>query len=199
MSGQTYTHTHIHTYTQDNYSNPRCACAPSINNKYIRKMQTLGYSMGGQKNDIIGQGRDASERKYKIATDDSNCTAQRVVIWWFVVQAKESVLEQLQKDWHQVALLTDWKLTPLIQYAKPNLSNNALHQQPNHSQENGTAENASDPSPEKSAISDAQQSVSNTNHMANKCYFCSPITAPEREHYPSINTIRCSPNRCCQS
>ena len=27
MSG----HTHIHTYTQDNYSNPRCACAPRVN------------------------------------------------------------------------------------------------------------------------------------------------------------------------
>ena len=72
------------------------------------------------------------KRKYKIATDDSNSAAQRVVRWWFVIRAKESVLERLQKDWHQVALLTDWKLTPLIQYAKPNLSNNALHQQPNH-------------------------------------------------------------------
>ena len=29
MSG----HTHIHTYTQDNYSNPRCACAPRVNDK----------------------------------------------------------------------------------------------------------------------------------------------------------------------
>ena len=29
MSGHTYTH----TYTQDNYSNPRCACAPRVNNK----------------------------------------------------------------------------------------------------------------------------------------------------------------------
>ena len=28
MSGHTYTH----TYTQDNYSNPRCACAPRVNN-----------------------------------------------------------------------------------------------------------------------------------------------------------------------
>ena len=72
------------------------------------------------------------KRKYKIATDDSNSAAQRVVRWWFVIRAKESVLERLQKDWHQVALLTDSKLTPLIQYAKPNLSNNALHQQPNH-------------------------------------------------------------------
>ena len=23
--------THVHTYTQDNYSNPRCACAPRVN------------------------------------------------------------------------------------------------------------------------------------------------------------------------
>ena len=28
MSGHTYTH----TYTQDNYSNPRCACAQRVNN-----------------------------------------------------------------------------------------------------------------------------------------------------------------------
>ena len=32
MSGHTYTHTYIHTYTHDNYSNPRCACAPRVNN-----------------------------------------------------------------------------------------------------------------------------------------------------------------------
>ena len=32
MSGHTYTH----TYTQDNYSNPRCACAPRVN-KYMQK------------------------------------------------------------------------------------------------------------------------------------------------------------------
>ena len=28
MSGHTYTH----TYTHDNYYNPRCACAPRVNN-----------------------------------------------------------------------------------------------------------------------------------------------------------------------
>ena len=27
----TYTITYTHTYTQDNYSNPRCACAPRVN------------------------------------------------------------------------------------------------------------------------------------------------------------------------
>ena len=32
MSGHTYTH----TYTQDNYSSPRCACAPRVN-KYMQK------------------------------------------------------------------------------------------------------------------------------------------------------------------
>ena len=31
------THTHIHTYTQDNYSNPRCACAPRVNIDVIIK------------------------------------------------------------------------------------------------------------------------------------------------------------------
>ena len=32
MSRHTHIHTYIHTYTQDNYSNPRCACAPRVNN-----------------------------------------------------------------------------------------------------------------------------------------------------------------------
>ena len=31
MSGHTYTH----TYTQDNYSNPRCACAPRVNEQKV--------------------------------------------------------------------------------------------------------------------------------------------------------------------
>ena len=35
MSGHTYTHTHIHTYTHDNYYNPRCACAPRVNNNTV--------------------------------------------------------------------------------------------------------------------------------------------------------------------
>ena len=26
-----HTHTHTHTHTQDNYCNPRCACAPRVN------------------------------------------------------------------------------------------------------------------------------------------------------------------------
>ena len=29
------THTYIHTYTQDNYSNPRCACAPRVTNMFL--------------------------------------------------------------------------------------------------------------------------------------------------------------------
>ena len=31
MSGHTHIHTYTHTNTQDNYSNPRCACAPRVN------------------------------------------------------------------------------------------------------------------------------------------------------------------------
>ena len=27
-----HTHTHIYVYIQDNYCNPRCACAPRVNN-----------------------------------------------------------------------------------------------------------------------------------------------------------------------
>ena len=40
MSGHTYTHTyihtHTHTYTHDNYYNPRCACAPGVNEQRSR-------------------------------------------------------------------------------------------------------------------------------------------------------------------
>ena len=30
-----HTHTHIHTHIRDNYSNPRCVCAPRVNYNYI--------------------------------------------------------------------------------------------------------------------------------------------------------------------
>ena len=40
MSGHTDTYTYTHT--QDNYSNPRCACAPRVNNTLIEHpLQTL--------------------------------------------------------------------------------------------------------------------------------------------------------------
>ena len=55
-------------------------------------------------------------RKYKTATDN----AARVVRWWFVIRADNSVLEQLEKEWNPVAIQTDWKLTPLLQHATPN-------------------------------------------------------------------------------
>ena len=70
----------------------------------------------------VSAGELRIKRKYKTAPDNSNsCTQQRVVRWWFVVRGEDSVLEQLQKDWHLVAIHTDWKLTPLLQYAKPNV------------------------------------------------------------------------------
>ena len=37
MSGHTYTH----TYTQDNYSNPGCACAPRVNLIHVKKKDCL--------------------------------------------------------------------------------------------------------------------------------------------------------------
>ena len=44
MSGHTYTH----TYTQDNYSNPRCACAPRVNNNYCAHYATkVAHGAGG--------------------------------------------------------------------------------------------------------------------------------------------------------
>ena len=54
------------------------------------------------------------KRKYKTTTDNLSSSTQHVFSWWFVVKAKESVLEQLQKEWHLVAMQTDWKLTPLL-------------------------------------------------------------------------------------
>ena len=41
MSGHTHIHTYIHTYTQDNYSNPRCACALRVN--YGTTYRTQAY------------------------------------------------------------------------------------------------------------------------------------------------------------
>ena len=34
--------THTHTYIQDNYCNPRCACAPRVNEKWNRKGKLNG-------------------------------------------------------------------------------------------------------------------------------------------------------------
>ena len=45
MSGHTHIHTHIHTYTRDNYSNPRCACTPRVNN--IIQRMSLGSCQAG--------------------------------------------------------------------------------------------------------------------------------------------------------
>ena len=44
MDTHTHIHTYIHTYTQDNYSNPRCACAPRVNESIIESMvSTIQY------------------------------------------------------------------------------------------------------------------------------------------------------------
>ena len=40
MSG----HTHIHTYTQDNYNNPRCACAPRVNRQHRQRKQVASLA-----------------------------------------------------------------------------------------------------------------------------------------------------------
>ena len=49
-------------------------------------------------------------------TANNSSSDKRVVRWWFVIRAEESALVQLQKDWHLVAMQTDWKLTPLLQH-----------------------------------------------------------------------------------
>ena len=93
------------------------------------------------------------KRKYKTVAGNSTS----VVRWWFVIRARESVLEQLQKEWNFVAIQTDWKLTPLLQYAKP------IHE----AQLPGELPNPDPNNPGKSAVShpdassDLQQTSSN--------------------------------------
>ena len=104
------------------------------------------------------------KRKYKTTTDNLNSSIQRVFRWWFVVIAKESVLEQLQKEWHLVAMQTDWKLTPLLQYVKPNLQ---LPNQSNQSsQDHGT--DAANHGSGNAGASDAQLSLFDANNLANQ-------------------------------
>ena len=43
MSGHTYTH----AYTQDNYSNPRCACAPRVNKEAMANARTRTMPVEG--------------------------------------------------------------------------------------------------------------------------------------------------------
>ena len=38
------THTHTHTHTQDDYSNPRCACAPRVNNHSLSYASQDGFT-----------------------------------------------------------------------------------------------------------------------------------------------------------
>ena len=88
--------------------------------------------------------------------------------WWFVIRAEESVLEQLQKEWNLVAMQTDWKLTPLLQYTKSN-PEAQLYKQPNPSlQDNATNPGHGPCNPEKPAESDsdAQQSLSGMQQVS---------------------------------
>ena len=36
--------TYTHTYTEDNYSNPRCACAPKVNNVQLPVERDAGQT-----------------------------------------------------------------------------------------------------------------------------------------------------------
>ena len=38
------THTHTHTHTRDDYSNPRCACAPRVNETVLDDPETAQYT-----------------------------------------------------------------------------------------------------------------------------------------------------------
>ena len=130
----------------------------STTTRAVEKVITSLTTVGGSELKI--------KRKYKTATDSST----RVVRWWFVVRAEEFVLEQLQKEWNQVALQTDWKLTPLLQYAKSSLHNSEaqLHQQPGPSWDiaiESTTNLGPDPMKPAELDSDAQQSPSNMQQL----------------------------------
>ena len=105
------------------------------------------------------------KRKYKTTTDNLSSSTQRVFRWWFVVRAKESVLEQLQKEWYLVAMQTDWKLTPLLQYVKPNLQ---LPNQSNQSSQDYGTEYAANHGLGNAAASDVQLSLFDANDLANQ-------------------------------
>ena len=65
------------------------------------------------------------KRKYKTAEKVSSSTApKRIIRLWFVVRANESILQQVDGEWHKVALQTDLELTPLLQYVNSQSQSN---------------------------------------------------------------------------
>ena len=101
------------------------------------------------------------KRKYKTATGNST----HVVRWWFVVRAEESVLEQVQKEWNQVAMQTNWKFTPLLQHAKP-ISEAQLNVEQATPSHNAT-------SSMEQAAPGVQQSTQQSTHDVNDNSICS--------------------------
>ena len=67
------------------------------------------------------------KRKYKLQTaqlaNPSHVNGHGAR-WWFVVRGEEPSLVQLEEKWHLVAMHTNWKLTSLLQYAKPESEDN---------------------------------------------------------------------------
>ena len=49
------------------------------------------------------------KRKYKVAERNGN----RVMRWWFILRASESILQILEKHWQQIQIQTAWKLEPV--------------------------------------------------------------------------------------
>ena len=72
------------------------------------------------------------KRKYKTAEGNLSSaapTTTRVIRWWFVVRADESILQKLDNEWHKVALQTGWELAPLLQYVPSQGQSNPTPQQ----------------------------------------------------------------------
>ena len=50
METDTQTHRHTHTDTQTQYSNPRCACAPRVNDRYTTHSTKVTSYDGSKQN-----------------------------------------------------------------------------------------------------------------------------------------------------
>ena len=101
------------------------------------------------------------KRKYKTVAGNSTR-------WWFVIRGQESVLEQLQKEWNFVAIQTNWKLTPLLQFTTPIHEAQLPDELPNPDPNNPGKSAGSHPA----ASSDMQQTSS--NEQVNACIVQQP-------------------------
>ena len=126
------------------------------------------------------------KRKYKTAENVSSSTApKRIIRWWFVVRANESILQQLDGEWHKVALQTDWELTPLLQYFNP-------QSQSNPSQDDGTPQNSTNDPESLSIVPDppsTNECATQDEHTTNR------ISVSPQQQTSSQSTVPTTPKQ----